>query len=97
MLKQPVSEGLKTVEEVREELLPLGRNYLGKVHGELCPMDSPVEQGKSMRSPALEEEGTEAKVCDELITILMPHPPVPLGGSRETEGKVRIINSSIHS
>lgn len=37
-----------------------------------------MEQRKSMRSPALEEEGTEAKVCDELITTLMPHPPAPL-------------------
>ena len=41
-----------------------------------------LEQEKSVRSALLEEEGVADTTCDELTTTPIPHPPVPLGGSR---------------
>ena len=42
--------------------------------------DSTVEQGKSVRSPAPEEEGSAETTCDELTITPIPRPPAPLGG-----------------
>lgn len=88
MVEQPVPEGLNPVEGTRWKSSgrtaargkeSLWRSSWGIVsHGRI----SPLEQGKSMRSPSPEEEGAEAKVCDELIITLVPHPPAPLRKQR---------------
>ena len=45
--------------------------------------DPVLEQGKSVRSPSPEEEGTAETTCDELTAAPMPHPPAPLGKEAE--------------
>jgi len=45
-----------------------------------------LEQGKSVRSPPLEEEGAAETMCDELTVTPIPHPPAPLGGRRQRNG-----------
>lgn len=44
-----------------------------------------LEQGKSVRSPAPEEEGT-AETCDELTTTPIPHPLHHRRGAKWREG-----------
>ena len=39
-----------------------------------------LEQGKSVMSPAPEEDEAAEITCDELTVNPIPHPPVPLGG-----------------
>ena len=43
-----------------------------------------LEQGKSVMSPAPEEDEVAEITCDELTVNPIPHPPVPLvgGGGR---------------
>jgi len=48
--------------------------------------DLTLEQGQSVRSPPPEEEGAAETACDELAVNLIPRPPAPLGGRRETHG-----------
>jgi len=40
-----------------------------------------LQQGRSVRSPPLAEEGA-AETCDKLTVTPIPHPPMPLGGRR---------------
>jgi len=46
-----------------------------------------LKQGQSVRSPPPEEEGAAETACDELTAATIPHPPVPLGGRRESEAQ----------
>jgi len=73
---------------VREELHPVGRTHVGEVCGELSPVRGTftLEQGKSVRSPPPEEEGTTATTYNELSVTPIPHPPAPLTGRRERNG-----------
>ena len=89
MLEQPVPEGLHPVERshagaVREELQSVGRTHIGEVCGELSPMRGTftLEQGKSVRSPPLEEEAVAETTRDELTVTPISHPPALLGGRR---------------
>jgi len=78
---------------VREELQPVGRTHVGEVCGELSPMRGifTLEQGKSVRSPAPEEEGAAETTCDELTITPIPRPPALLGGGgRETGVKLSL-------
>ncbi|GAB0183550.1 Golgi-specific brefeldin A-resistance guanine nucleotide exchange factor 1 [Grus japonensis] len=59
-------EGL-TLEKPMEDCLLSEGNYA-------------VEQGKSVRSPPLEEEGAAETMCDELATAPIPSTPVLLAG-----------------
>ena len=45
-----------------------------------------MEQGKSVMSPAPEEDEAAEITCDELTVNPIPHPPVPLGGLVENPG-----------
>ena len=45
-----------------------------------------LEQGKSVRSPAHEEDEVAETMCDELTINPIPHPPAPLGGLVENPG-----------
>jgi len=59
----------------------MGRTYVGEIHGRLSHGTDPtLEQAKSVRSPLSEEEGVAETMCDELIAIPIPHPPVMLIG-----------------
>jgi len=49
-----------------------------------------LEQGKSVRSPPPEEEGTAETTCEELTTAPIPHPPALLGGRKERKSGVKL-------
>jgi len=49
-----------------------------------------MEQRKSVRSPLPEKEGEAETMCDELTTIPIPHPPVPLVGRRQRKSGVKL-------
>jgi len=87
MLEQPVPEGLHPVGRthtgaVCEELQPVGRTHIGEVLWRTVSHERNLmlEQGKSVRSPPFEEEGTAETMCDELTVTPIPHPPALFGG-----------------
>jgi len=49
-----------------------------------------LEQGKSVRSPPLEEEAVAETTRDELTVTPIPHPPAPLGGEGGRETGVKL-------
>ena len=65
---------------VCEELHPVGRTHVAEVHRGLSPMmrDPMLEQGKSVRSPAPEEDEAAETTCDGLIVTAISHPPALL-------------------
>jgi len=62
----------------------VGGTHVGEVCGELSPVSGTftLEQGKSVRSPAPEEEGAAETKCGELTIAPIPHPPVLIGQRR---------------
>lgn len=65
---------------VHEELQSVGRTCIGKVHGGLSPTEGTpkLDQGKRVRSLALEEEGVTETTCNGLISSPIPCPPAVL-------------------
>ena len=66
MLEQPVAEGLQPVESARIG----GSSWKTVSRGR----DPTLEQGKSVRSPPLEEERVAETNCDKLTTTPIPCP-----------------------
>jgi len=62
----------------------VGRTHFEEVCGELSPVRGTftLEQGKSVRSSRLEEEGAAETMSDELMVSPIPCLPVPLRGGR---------------
>ena len=60
---------------------PFGRTHSGEVCGELSPVRGTfmLEQGNSVRSPTLEEEGVAETMCDKLTATPIPCPTALLG------------------
>lgn len=92
MLKQSVPEAPHTLEgahsgAVCNEMQTMGRSLQRTVSDGKEPMP---EQGKSLSSPTLKEEGAAETVCGELSATLAPHPQATVGqGAEQIKSKVK--------